>query len=181
MTRKSGKDNSATIEKPSRSAKKRESSALQKLGEELTKLSPQTRNEMNLSDDLIEALALHDRITDREGARRQRQFIGRLMRAENAEKIAAFLENRKNLENRNARSFHTAENWRDKMISAPDENLADIVNEFKRAYAPDASMENLKQMLGEARKNGSTPRGVAASREVFREIQRLVNESLQTG
>lgn len=77
--------------RPSRSAKKRASTALQKLGEELAELSPVQRQELPLPPELMDALAMHDAITDREGARRQRQYIGRLMREVDAESIATAL------------------------------------------------------------------------------------------
>lgn len=67
-------------ERPSRSAKKRASAALQRLGEDLAALKPDQRQELNLPPELLEALAMHDTISDHEGARRQRQYIGRLMR-----------------------------------------------------------------------------------------------------
>ena len=65
---------------PSRSEKKRRSSALQELGEKLAALPPAAQDDMPISPDMREALALLARITDREGRRRQMQFIGRLMR-----------------------------------------------------------------------------------------------------
>lgn len=65
---------------PSRSAKKRESTALQKLGEWLAKLKPEERAGLDLPADLLEALEQYGRMPDHESRRRQRQFIGRLMR-----------------------------------------------------------------------------------------------------
>ena len=60
---------------PSRSEKKRRSAALQTLGEELAALPPAAQADMPLSPDMREALSLLARITDREGRRRQMQFI----------------------------------------------------------------------------------------------------------
>lgn len=78
--------------RPSRSAKKRASTALQKLGEQLAKLPPQKRDKLDLPPELVEALAMHDKITDHEGKRRQKQFIGRIMREVDAEDIARQLD-----------------------------------------------------------------------------------------
>lgn len=74
--------------RPSRSAKKRACAALQKLGERLAKLPVQERNLLNLPPELAAALEMHDKITDHEGKRRQKQFIGRIMRDVDAEAIA---------------------------------------------------------------------------------------------
>lgn len=79
MARK-GEQVNGQEEAPSRSAKKRESAALQKLGEELAKLKPEDRAGLDLPADLLEALAEYGKMPDHESRRRQRQFIGRLMR-----------------------------------------------------------------------------------------------------
>lgn len=85
-------------ERPSRSARKRASTALQKLGEELAALKPAQRRRLGLPPELMDALAMHDSISDHEGARRQRQYIGRLMREldeVDAEAIVAAMERNK--------------------------------------------------------------------------------------
>ena len=65
---------------PSRSEKKRQSLALQNMGEELTRLGPQEVKNLDLPADLREALQLYARIGDHEGRRRQMQYVGKLMR-----------------------------------------------------------------------------------------------------
>lgn len=83
-------------EQLSRSAKKRQSSALQDLGAELTKLPVNELDRLPLTPDLLEALRLYARISNREGKRRQLQFIGRLMREVDAGPLAEAIEARKN-------------------------------------------------------------------------------------
>ena len=80
-------------ERPSRSAKKRASTALQNLGEELAALKPADRQKLDLPPELAEALEMLDRITDREARRRQKQFIGKVMRGVEIEPILAQLGN----------------------------------------------------------------------------------------
>ena len=75
-------------EQLSRSAKKRQSTALQDLGAELTKLPVNELDRLPLTPDLLEALRLYARISNREGKRRQLQFIGRLMREVDAGPLA---------------------------------------------------------------------------------------------
>lgn len=84
------------LERPSRSAKKRASTALQELGEELARVKPADRQKLNLPPDLSEALEMLDRITDREARRRQKQFIGKIMRGVDAEAIQNSLATLKN-------------------------------------------------------------------------------------
>ncbi|MBQ9405381.1 MAG: DUF615 domain-containing protein [Desulfovibrio sp.] len=82
----------ASEERPSRSAKKRACLALQALGEGLTLLSAEERRGLNLPHELEEALNLFARIKDREGRRRQLQYIGRLMRSTDPAPIRAALD-----------------------------------------------------------------------------------------
>lgn len=70
---------------PSKSAKKRYCLAQQALGKRIAKLSPQEIAQLDLPDALAEALDLYAKITDREGRRRQMQYIGRLMRSQDTE------------------------------------------------------------------------------------------------
>ncbi len=64
----------------SRSQKKRDSSSLQKIGEEIANLAPAKLDMLPLTEDLQSAIAEYKRITNREAKRRQLQYIGRLMR-----------------------------------------------------------------------------------------------------
>ena len=73
--------------KPSKSAKKREYLALQKLGEELIRLKPSDLDSLPLDDDLREALAEAQKMTAHGALRRQKQYIGKLMRYVDAEPL----------------------------------------------------------------------------------------------
>ncbi|MDR2726880.1 MAG: DUF615 domain-containing protein [Deltaproteobacteria bacterium] len=67
---------------PSRSQRKRDSLALQRVGEALTRCSDAALAGLPLSDALRQAVTDWKRIPSREGKRRQLQYIGRLMRKE---------------------------------------------------------------------------------------------------
>ncbi|MDR0816271.1 MAG: DUF615 domain-containing protein [Desulfovibrio sp.] len=67
--------------KPSRSAHKRRSLALQNIGARLTRLDPEALRKLNLPPKLYEAVCRYDGTRGHEARRRQMQYIGRLMRA----------------------------------------------------------------------------------------------------
>ena len=73
--------------KPSKSARKREFLALQKLGEELITLKPDDLAALELDEDLHEAVVAAKSIKSRGALRRQKQFIGKLMRRVPAQPI----------------------------------------------------------------------------------------------
>lgn len=69
-----------TETKPSKSARKREYLALQKLGEELITLKQSDLYSLPLDDDLRLAVTEARQIKARGALRRQKQYIGKLMR-----------------------------------------------------------------------------------------------------
>jgi ribosome-associated protein len=66
--------------KPSKSARKREHLALQKLGEELISLKPSDLDSLPLDENLREAVMEAGQIKAHGALRRQKQYIGKLMR-----------------------------------------------------------------------------------------------------
>jgi len=78
--------------KPSKSARKREYLALQKLGEELITIRESDLQSMPLDEDLLEAIMETRRIKSHGALRRQKQYIGKLMRYVDPEPINAALE-----------------------------------------------------------------------------------------
>ena len=66
--------------RPSRSARKRQAEALQKLGVRLTLLRAVQLQRLQLPPELLQALLAAQRLRSRAALARQRQYIGRLMR-----------------------------------------------------------------------------------------------------
>ena len=112
---------------PSRSARKRRSTALQKLGEQLAQLDAAARAALPLSPDLAEALRLYDKIRDREGRRRQMQYIGRLMRETDAGPIEEALAARAAARQADAALLHRAEQWRASLLDAAPAQLPELL------------------------------------------------------
>lgn len=78
--------------KPSKSARKREYLALQKLGEDLVTLRESDLLSLGLDEDLLEAVMEARRIKKHGALRRQKQYIGKLMGRIDPEPIRAALE-----------------------------------------------------------------------------------------
>ena len=68
-------------ERPSRSARKRNAEAMQRLGERLLGLKPQQLQRLDLPPELLETLLETQALRSRSAHARARQYIGRLMRA----------------------------------------------------------------------------------------------------
>jgi ribosome-associated protein len=76
---------------PSKSARKREAHALQKLGEDLVALRGPDLDRLPLPESLRDAIDEARRLTSRGALARQRQYIGKLMRDIDVEPILAAL------------------------------------------------------------------------------------------
>ena len=82
--------------KPSKSERKREYLALQKLGEALIPLQEQDLRAMDLDEDLLDAVLEAKRISKRGALRRHKQYIGKLMSRLDPEPIRTSLRQIKN-------------------------------------------------------------------------------------
>ena len=174
---------------PSRSEKKRQSLALQNMGEELTRLGPQEVKNLDLPTDLREALQLYARIGDHEGRRRQMQFIGRVMREIDPAPIRAMLDARREVSAAATAALHQAEQWRDRLLTADQGELAGLVETLLTARAlPEQDAEEpepagkaampgqdeLLTMTLAARKEAAENASPQARRALFRAIHGML-------
>lgn len=154
----------------SRTDQKRESDALQTLGEDLLALGVNALARLNLPDILVTAIAEAKKITNFEGKRRQMQFIGKLMRKLDADQVIAA---RAALDEQHSGSasqtllLHQIETWRNDLL-ARENALADWL-----AQHPGTDAQQLRALLRQARKDalpgkpGLAPRQGRAYREIF--------------
>jgi ribosome-associated protein len=155
---------------PSRTELKNASEKLQKIGEQLLELRADRFAALPLPEQLRAAIVDVKRMTDFAALRRQKQFIGKLMRRldpEVLEAVGAALSAEHGRSVKDARVLHRAEQWRDSLI-ADDESLSRWIEEF-----PDTDRRQLRAMIRQARKDtregkpGEARRQGRAYRELF--------------
>lgn len=153
----------------SKSQIKREMHALQAIGEELIALSPAARAKIPLDDELKDALELADKLANkREALRRHVQFIGRLMRDRDLEQIEQAIAIIRNTNQAATRQFHKVETWRDKLLSDSDA-VTGFIAEF-----PDADIQQLRQLIRNAKREQEKQQPPKAYRELFQLIKPLI-------
>ncbi len=165
-------------DEPTRTDLKKESDALQKLGEDLLTLRAELMTKLDLPDKLVEGVAEAKRITNFEGKRRQMQFIGKLMRKLEPGKwdeIRAALEEQHMPSAKETLVLHQAEQWRDRLI-ADDDAVGQWLN-----LSPDTDSQNLRALVRQARKDAKPEKPGEALRHgrAYRDIFQLVREVLQ--
>lgn len=172
----------------SRTDLKRESDALQKLGEDLLDLRADLLARLQLSDKLLDALAEARRITNFEGKRRQMQYIGKIMRKLEEPQIQAIhvaLEEQRNGSPTEKLTVQQAEQWRERLL-AEDGATAEWLDSF-----PATDSQQLRALIRQARKDAqagavpteapATPETPAAPRKAsraYRDLFALLREQL---
>jgi ribosome-associated protein len=156
-------------ERPSKSARKREAHAAQDLGEALIRLRDAQLEALDLPENLKEAVRLARRITSRAGGARQRQYIGKLMRAVDPRPIQAALAARSSADARETERFKRVESWRERLLSEGAPALAELAR-WRPQIDPEEWARRVSTAQRERAKSGT---GGAASRELFRALRAL--------
>ena len=149
----------------SKTRKKAQMHALQKLGIELVDLSKERLAAMQLPETLVDAIREAQRITAHEGRRRQMQYIGRLMREIDPAPIQERLDAWRGQSKAEVARQHGMERLRDKLI-ADDAALT----EFAQKH-PDVDLQALRNLIRNARKEASEGRPPKSYREIFKIIR----------
>lgn len=164
-------DESEDFSQPSRSQLKRNSTATQKLGEELAALSPNLWKKFSISEDLLAALKEHLRLKSHEAKRRHLQFIGRLMRGEDAIRVEQELAALKAGHEQQTAGFHLLEDLRDRILE--DEQAAwEDVHKQLASLGPEQAEEQLKT-LKECAKAARTRKDKGSFRSLFRALKNI--------
>lgn len=148
----------------SKSARKRQMTALQHLGEKLVSLSKDQLTKIPLDNTLRNAIEDARHITKHEAKRRQLQYIGRLMRDIDPEPIQtaiAILESKSKI---SKAKFHQMERWRDILITGEDEEIQKFLEQN-----PHVDRQQLRQLVRNAKKSMK-----GADTELFRYIRTVL-------
>jgi ribosome-associated protein len=158
-------------ERPSKSARKRESDDLQALGEQLIGLPQSELDALPLPEQLRDAVLLARRIKAHGGLYRQKQFIGKLMRKIDAEPIRVAMNAKHEGERAAAIRFRRIEQWRDRLLK---EGMAalDALQTETHAQLERKVIEELIQRSREERDRKGAPH---ASRELFRVVKEALD------
>lgn len=154
---------------PSKSAVKREMTALQELGVTLVGLSSRELARIPIEDeDLVRAIDLARSINSNSGLRRQMQYIGKLMRRIDAQPIARALEELHLDHQHSVDQFHELEILRDELLSHGDAGLSALLERF-----PEADRQRTRTLISQHRREQSNGKPPAAARKLFKYLREL--------
>ncbi len=153
---------------PSKSQQKRESHHLVDIGEEILKLSREDITSLNLPDELEEAINTALKIKSRSGLKRQRLYIGKLLRAMNNETIEAQLRKIQHHHDTNTAHFKRLEKWRDSLIDNDKQTLGEVISRY-----PEIDRQHINQLVRAAHQEKQREKPPAASRKLFKYLREL--------
>lgn len=166
-------DPQASVEtmRPSKTASKKAAHDLQALGDALAGLPSERLAAIEMDPRLRDALHELARTRSHEGRRRQRQFVGKLMRSQDVEPLAQALAEAALGSARQTLTLHRAEALRARLVSE-DEALTGFVREHG-----DCDAQRLRALIRSARREAELPpqqRHGRAWRELFQFIKPYV-------
>jgi len=153
----------------SKTRRKRQMTELQDVGAELVRLSPELIKRLDLPESIRDAVLACKKLTKHEAIRRQKQYIGRLMRDVDAGPIIEQLNAIEAPSRKQTALLHLVEEWRDDMLRDPG-----AVERFGREF-PHADVHKIRVLVsaaGEERKAKRAPRH-------FRELFHAINAAIQ--
>ena len=159
----------------SKTQRKKEMHELQALGAELVALAESQISDLQIPEDLREAVLEAKRIRSHEARRRQLQYIGRLMRDVDAAPIRSQLDALVGFSAQEAARHRRLETLREKLL-ADDEALT--------AYVADhagADLQALRTLIRNARREQKEGRPPRAFRELFRLLKALEPPTVTQG
>lgn len=157
-------------ERPSKSEMKRQSDALQKMGQTLVDAPRDRVKKVPMPEDVLDAILECQGITNHEGRRRQLQFIGKKMRSLDAEEVAVIqkaIDSWKGASKAETAAMHALERRREKLL-ADDNALTALLSE-----APHLDVQHLRTLIRNARKEQAENKPPKAYREIFQILKQL--------
>ena len=154
---------------PNKSQLKRDSHELVKLGEDIAKLKKEEIDALELPDELDDAIRTVIKIKSNAGSKRQRLYIGKLLRNHDHETIARQVHKIKHRHDTNTAAFKRLEKWRDKLIEGDNSVLSEIIGHYQQ----DVNRQHISQLIRSAKQEQTQNKPPASARKLFRYLQEL--------
>ena len=152
----------------SKSQLKRESQALQDMGSQLVEMPEGQLTKFNLPENLKDAIYEARRLKNREGKRRQLQYIGKLMRTADISFIQETLDMMDHQSQTYRQHFQQLENWRERIISEGPTAIEALIEKY-----PNADRQQLRNLQRQASRELAEKKSPTAGRKIFAYLREL--------
>lgn len=157
-----------SLEPISKTKRKAEMDALQDLGVKLTELPNDRLAKLNLPERLLEAVKETKRITANGALRRQRQYLGSLMREVETAPIIDQIKRWEGKHTEENAHFHQLERLRTRLLEE-----ADTLSKFLQDY-PQADSQQIRTLIRNHHRELANNKPPKSSRELFKLIREIV-------
>ncbi|HUH60325.1 MAG TPA: ribosome biogenesis factor YjgA [Candidimonas sp.] len=161
-------------DRPSKSQVKRDMLALLDLGRQLVELSTDRLKQLPLSEKLYDAIREAQRVTSREGRRRQIHYVGKLMRDADADTIRAQIDIWENGSREQTLAMHRLEALRD-LLLRDDDALTGLMNAY-----PHADIQQLRTLIRAGRKEAQGNAALQPGQDPQRKHYRALFQAIKS-
>ena len=160
-------ENTESLEPISKTKLKAEADAAQDIGKKLIDLPKDRLIKLALPEALFDAVTEAKRLTANGAIRRQKQYIGRLMRDIDIVPIVDQLQRWEGKHNEESAKFHTLERWRERLLT--DEKA---VSEYMTAH-PQVDSQQLRTLIRNAQREATAQKPPKSSRDLFKLLREI--------
>lgn len=153
----------------SRTHRKNEMLALQKLGKTLTEMTESQLDKIPISDEMKTIIRTYRTLKTNESKRRHMQYIGKKMRQVDADAVKKSIEI---VQRDNAvvvEKFHDVEAWREQLILEGDDGLQKLMTLY-----PDIDRQQARQLIRKAQHDRKQEKKTGGELELFRFLRELL-------
>ena len=154
--------------RPNKTQLKVECDEMQKIGDELIELKIDDLDKVELPEDLEKAIHDARKITSKSGLKRQRQFIGKLIRSLDYEAISKQLNKVKHSHDTGTASFKKTEQLRDKLLIDGNDAVTEVINIY-----PNIDRQHINQLVRQALLEKKNEKPPAAARKLFKYLREM--------
>jgi ribosome-associated protein len=155
---------------PSKTKIKKQMHELRDLGKELTELGKDQIAQLDIPENLRDAIREMKNINKFGAQRRQMQYIGKLMREVDTAPILAKLDAWKGKSQHHIAYMHQLERWRDRLMEN-DSALTELL-----AAHPQADAQRLRTLIRNAQKEMEAGKPPKNYREIFQVLREIIPE-----
>jgi ribosome-associated protein len=156
---------------PSKTKIKKQMHELRDLGKELTELGKDQLAQLDIPENLRDAIREMKNINKFGAQRRQIQYIGKLMRDVDPAPILAKLDAWKGKSQQHTAYMHLLERWRDRLMEN-DHALTELL-----AAHPEADAQHLRTLIRNAHKEIEANKPPKNFREIFQVLREIIPET----
>lgn len=153
---------------PSKTKIKKQMHDLRDLGKELTLLGNDKLRQLDLPENLLEALIEYKQISKFGALKRQLQYIGKLMREVDTAPIVAKLEVWSGTSRQHTAWLHQVEQWRDRLLE-DGEALTELLAQY-----PQADAQHIRTLIRNAQKEKELLKPPKSYRELFQVLRDFI-------